>query len=155
MKVTVLGLWHLGSVTAACCAKHFSVVGLDFDQTAIVRLQAGQAPIAEPGLNEALQMAENVKPKLAKLQKATQDFEAVFLKNLLASMRRGMPGGGLEAKSFGGDIYRDMLDDELAKSASQSGTLGVGKILYKQLAPLAIAQEQARLRAEKAIDTKA
>ncbi|MEO6568510.1 MAG: nucleotide sugar dehydrogenase [Opitutaceae bacterium] len=55
MKVAVLGLWHLGSVTAACCAKHFTVVGLDFDQAAITGLQAGQAPIAEPGLNEAIQ----------------------------------------------------------------------------------------------------
>ncbi len=32
MKIVVLGLWHLGSVTAACVAKHFQVVGLDFDE---------------------------------------------------------------------------------------------------------------------------
>ena len=31
LHVTVLGLWHLGSVTAACCARHFDVTGLDFD----------------------------------------------------------------------------------------------------------------------------
>jgi UDPglucose 6-dehydrogenase len=55
MKVTVLGLWHLGSVTAACCAKHFPVVGLDFDSANVSRLQAGRAPIAEPGLDEAIQ----------------------------------------------------------------------------------------------------
>ena len=54
MNVTVLGLWHLGCVTAACCARHFQVVGLDFDAANIARLNAGQAPLSEPGLNELL-----------------------------------------------------------------------------------------------------
>ncbi len=54
MNVTVLGLWHLGSVTAACCAKHFQVVGLDFDAANIARLNSGQAPLLEPGLNELI-----------------------------------------------------------------------------------------------------
>jgi UDPglucose 6-dehydrogenase len=54
MKITVLGLWHLGTVTAACCARHFSVTGLDFDPANIAGLQAGRAPLLEPGLNELL-----------------------------------------------------------------------------------------------------
>ncbi|MDR3458576.1 MAG: nucleotide sugar dehydrogenase [Verrucomicrobiae bacterium] len=54
MNVTVLGLWHLGSVTAAGCAKHFTVTGLDFDAANIARLNAGQAPLLEPGLNELI-----------------------------------------------------------------------------------------------------
>jgi UDPglucose 6-dehydrogenase len=54
MNVTVLGLWHLGSVTAACCAKHFQVIGLDFDATNIANLNQGKAPLLEPGLNELL-----------------------------------------------------------------------------------------------------
>ena len=54
MNVTVLGLWHLGSVTAACCAKHFNVVGLDFDAANITKLNSGQAPLLEPGLNELI-----------------------------------------------------------------------------------------------------
>ncbi len=54
MKITVLGLWHLGTVTAGCCARHFSVTGLDFDAANIARLATGQAPLLEPGLNERL-----------------------------------------------------------------------------------------------------
>jgi UDPglucose 6-dehydrogenase len=54
MNIAVLGLWHLGCVTAACCARHFHVVGLDFDAQNIARLQNGQAPLFEPGLNELL-----------------------------------------------------------------------------------------------------
>ena len=54
MNVTVLGLWHLGSVTAACCAKHFQVIGLDYDAANIASLNQGQAPLLEPGLNELI-----------------------------------------------------------------------------------------------------
>ncbi len=54
MKITVLGLWHLGSVTAACCARHFQVTGLDFDASTIAKLNQSQAPLHEPGLNELL-----------------------------------------------------------------------------------------------------
>jgi len=54
MKICVLGLWHLGTVTAACCARHFNVTGLDFDEANIRRLNLGQAPLLEPGLNELL-----------------------------------------------------------------------------------------------------
>ncbi|MEO6876515.1 MAG: nucleotide sugar dehydrogenase [Opitutaceae bacterium] len=51
MKVAVLGLWHLGCVTAACVAQHFEVTGLDFDAANVARLQSGHAPLAEPGLD--------------------------------------------------------------------------------------------------------
>ncbi len=54
MNITVLGLWHLGSVTAACCARHFDVTGLDFDDSVINGLGTGKAPILEPGLNDLL-----------------------------------------------------------------------------------------------------
>jgi len=54
MNITVAGLWHLGCVTAACCARHFRVAGLDFNSQTIVALKQGKAPLFEPGLNELL-----------------------------------------------------------------------------------------------------
>ena len=54
MKIAVLGLWHLGCVTAACCAKFREVVGLDFDPRTIENLRAGKPPIFEPGLNNLI-----------------------------------------------------------------------------------------------------
>jgi UDPglucose 6-dehydrogenase len=52
--VAVLGLWHLGCVTAACCAKHFQVVGLDFDEANVKKLNSGKAPLMELGLDELI-----------------------------------------------------------------------------------------------------
>lgn len=56
MNIVVLGLWHLGCVTAACCAEHFSVTGIDFDNAATTPLaKEGRAPLFEPGLDDLLQ----------------------------------------------------------------------------------------------------
>jgi UDPglucose 6-dehydrogenase len=55
MNITILGLWHLGCVTAACCAERFPVQGLDFETDLIDRLKQGQPPISEPGLEELVQ----------------------------------------------------------------------------------------------------
>ncbi|HWA24527.1 MAG TPA: nucleotide sugar dehydrogenase [Lacunisphaera sp.] len=54
MNVIVLGLWHLGSVTAACLAKHHRVIGLDFDESGLAQLRTGHAPLHEPGLDDLL-----------------------------------------------------------------------------------------------------
>jgi len=55
MNVCVLGLWHLGSVTAAClAARGHAVCGLDEDEGVVRALCEGRAPISEPGLNELL-----------------------------------------------------------------------------------------------------
>jgi UDPglucose 6-dehydrogenase len=56
MKVCVLGLWHLGSVTAACLASGgHHVTGLDFDERVIESLSNGKPPLFEPGLEELVQ----------------------------------------------------------------------------------------------------
>jgi UDPglucose 6-dehydrogenase len=55
MKLAVFGLWHLGCVTAACCAKYFDVVGLDCDDANVKSLQNGKALLFEPGLDDLIQ----------------------------------------------------------------------------------------------------
>ena len=53
MKVAVLGLWHLGTVTAACVAgAGIAVVGIDDDAQTIAKLANGEPPLYEPGLAE-------------------------------------------------------------------------------------------------------
>jgi UDPglucose 6-dehydrogenase len=51
--VVVQGLWHLGTVTAACLAERgHRVTGLDRDAAAVEGLRAGRPPVAEPGLED-------------------------------------------------------------------------------------------------------
>jgi UDPglucose 6-dehydrogenase len=56
VRVCVQGLWHLGSVTAACLAAlGHEVAGYDDDVERVTALQAGSPPILEPGLPDLLQ----------------------------------------------------------------------------------------------------
>ena len=51
MDVAVAGLWHLGTVTAACLAKAgLRVRAFDQDIDIVLGLQEGRLPVAEPGL---------------------------------------------------------------------------------------------------------
>jgi UDPglucose 6-dehydrogenase len=55
MNICVLGLWHLGSVTAAGLAElGHRVIGFDFDDATVAGLGKGIAPISEPGLEELI-----------------------------------------------------------------------------------------------------
>ncbi|MCW2882839.1 MAG: UDP-glucose 6-dehydrogenase [Sphaerisporangium sp.] len=55
-RLTVLGTGYLGATHAACMAAlGFEVLGLDVDPAKVARLQAGELPIHEPGLEELLQ----------------------------------------------------------------------------------------------------
>src|ERR1039457_4238100 len=52
-SIGVVGLWHLGSVTAACLAEVGNdVIGVDPDPSVVDALARGRAPVSEPGLNE-------------------------------------------------------------------------------------------------------
>jgi UDPglucose 6-dehydrogenase len=53
--IGVVGLWHLGSVTAACVADAGNhVIGVDPDAGVIEGLLAGRPPVSEPGLADLL-----------------------------------------------------------------------------------------------------
>ncbi len=53
--IGVVGLWHLGSVTAACLADAgHDVVGVDPDPEIVKGLRGARPPVAEPGLAELL-----------------------------------------------------------------------------------------------------
>jgi UDPglucose 6-dehydrogenase len=54
-KICIVGLWHLGTVNAGCFAEMgFSVVGVDDDRERVEKLNKGEAPLFEPGLDDLL-----------------------------------------------------------------------------------------------------
>jgi len=60
MKVCVLGLWHLGSVTAACLASvGHDVTGLDSNSGIVEKLQKAEPPVSEPGLDSLIREGIN------------------------------------------------------------------------------------------------
>lgn len=68
-----------------------------------------------------------------KLQKAMQEFEAVFVNYLLKTMRQTVQKEDNEDSGFGGDMMQEMFDYEIARSVSRRSSLGVGKMMYEKM----------------------
>ncbi|MGI8728803.1 MAG: nucleotide sugar dehydrogenase [Solirubrobacteraceae bacterium] len=80
--ICVLGMWHLGTVTAACLAEvGFTVTGVDPDPAVIADLANGRPPIFEPGLEQlvAAQIAAGRLRFPADPQEALRQAEVVWV----------------------------------------------------------------------------
>src|SRR3954466_9370000 len=54
-RLSVIGTGYLGATHAVCMAElGYDVIGLDVDQSKVDRLNAGEVPFFEPGLEELL-----------------------------------------------------------------------------------------------------
>jgi len=76
----------------------------------------------------------------ARLRDACQQFEAIFLAQLLQKMRETVPKDPLLGDSRAKDIYNSMLDWELAQQIARSQSVGIAETLYRQLSRVAAAE---------------
>ena len=70
-----------------------------------------------------------------KLRKAASDFEAIFAQQMLKSMRDATLKSDLIKPSEGERVFREMLDQHRSEQLADSGSLGLGEMIYKQLRP--------------------
>lgn len=69
-----------------------------------------------------------------KLKKVCADFESIFTYNLLKTMRKTVPGGGVLPRSGGRENWETMLDQQIAEALSKKGQgLGLQTVLYNQM----------------------
>lgn len=68
------------------------------------------------------------------MKKAAQAFEAIFLRQMLSSMRSNSLSEGL-FDSSATEQFRDMADSRTADEMSKSGSFGIAELLLKQFAP--------------------
>ena len=81
--------------------------------------------------NSSLQGKRSVRDK--KLYGVCQDFEAIFIKQMLNAMRKTVDKSGLIDGGMAEEIFEDMLYDEYAKKMSRTARFGLAEILYDQL----------------------
>jgi len=67
------------------------------------------------------------------LRKVSQEFEAVFLAQLLKVMRETIEESGLFEGGFGKSIYTELFDQEVSLSIARRGALGISDLLYENL----------------------
>ncbi|HTU65525.1 MAG TPA: flagellar assembly peptidoglycan hydrolase FlgJ [Steroidobacteraceae bacterium] len=105
---------------------------VDPSTTAIGAQRTGQAPSATDFRQFAAlrRGAEGNDPKV--LREAAKQFESLFTKMMLESMRKASMGDSLFG-SDQGDMYQGMMDDQLAVTLSQGKGIGLADMLIRQL----------------------
>ncbi len=73
------------------------------------------------------------RPDAEALREAAESFEALFVRQLLATMRRTVPEGDPDMSAPGMDIYEGMLDAQFAEHIAGSDRgLGLADMLMRQ-----------------------
>ena len=144
-RVAVFGIGYVGAVTAACSSQDgHSVIGVDIDQSKVEELNAGTAPVSEPGLDDILK-AQVASGRL----RATTDVRKAVAESDIALVAVGTPSGA------DGSVSVDGVE-EVVKSIGES-LKAAGKayhvVLRSTLLP-GILEERLRPALEKAAGRK-
>jgi len=82
------------------------------------------APAAIPPASDA--------PRNDALRHAAQEFEAIFLAQVLGTMTQGLGGDDLLGEGQD-DVFHGMLNEEIAKLISRSGGIGVADAVLREM----------------------
>jgi flagellar protein FlgJ len=82
---------------------------------------------------ESLEKAMNTQDDKA-LKTACKQFETHFIHQMLKEMRSTVSmGEGLIPQNQGERMFKEMLDEEYAKNATEAGGIGLADMMFKQL----------------------
>ena len=76
---------------------------------------------------------DDIEARKTKLRKAAGDFEAIFVRQILKSMRSTLTSGGMFGSGSVGEIYSDMMDNAISEKIAERGDMGLADIIYKQI----------------------
>jgi flagellar protein FlgJ len=84
----------------------------------------------------------------SELYKVSQEFEAIFIKQMLDVMRKTVNKSGLLDGGMAENIFEDMLTEERSKIMAKTAGFGLADTLYRQLASDRITSQQMQEIAE-------
>jgi Rod binding domain-containing protein len=67
------------------------------------------------------------------LKKVCEDFESIFIAQLMKTMRASIEKSGLFEENAGTDIYQSMFDFEVSNKIAHSGSFGIAEMIFKSL----------------------
>ena len=92
------------------------------------KLAVGMATTALGAVKQALNPSEQ------KIKKTADDFETMFLENMMSQVfPQEAAEGPVGDNGTGSQVYRGMLVNEYAKSVAKSGGVGMSDTIYRQM----------------------
>jgi flagellar protein FlgJ len=72
-------------------------------------------------------------PSPAAMKRAAEEFEAVFLAQFLGSLTAGLGADGPTEGGSGQEVFKDMMNQEMAKLISRTGGIGVADTVLQEM----------------------
>jgi len=102
-----------------------------------------QMPQAIQEAGQSMQVDTSKQKDLARLKKACEQFESLFVYYMLKSMRSANEGeSSLFGEGLGSDIYTQLFDQSLADKMAEKSPFGIGDMLMKAYAEKAGLSEE-------------
>jgi Rod binding domain-containing protein len=70
---------------------------------------------------------------MSQLRTLTQEFESLFIQQMLNAMRQSVPEAKLMGGGSGEKMFRALLDEEFSRQSAFAGGMGIADLLYSQL----------------------
>jgi Rod binding domain-containing protein len=80
-----------------------------------------------------LPQAKFAPPENPEMRKAAQEFEAVFINELLSHMDQGLSTDGPFSGGQAEGIYRGMFDEAVGKELAKRGGIGIAENVYREM----------------------
>jgi murein DD-endopeptidase MepM/ murein hydrolase activator NlpD len=93
------------------------------------------SPVSGKTLDQKIMAAQAAsgESQKAELKKVAQEFEAIFIAQMLKVMRSAIEESGMTDGGFGKTIYTELFDQELALNMARHGSIGIADLLYRNL----------------------
>jgi Rod binding domain-containing protein len=91
------------------------------------------AYLKHPARLKPLGKAAQTDLQTQKLKTACDNFEALFMQQLLKQMRATIPKDPMLGGGMSEEIYTEMFDAELSKEMAGSGGLGISRLLFEYM----------------------
>ncbi len=80
-----------------------------------------------------LDKAQKLSTSQQKLTDVAEQFEALFLQQLFAEMRKTVTESDLFGDRKAEKLFESMLDEELSQDMARSGGIGLSNVIYQQM----------------------
>ncbi|MEV4116391.1 UDP-glucose/GDP-mannose dehydrogenase family protein [Nonomuraea sp. NPDC049695] len=146
-RLTVIGTGYLGITHAACMADlGFEVLGLDIDEDKIARLNQGELPIHEPGLEPVLRRGlESGRLRFTTSYEEVAAFGDVHFVCVGTPQKRGEYAADVSYADSAIEALAPLLDRECLVVGKSTVPVGTAERLADKLARLAPAGAEAEL----------
>jgi len=67
------------------------------------------------------------------LWKASKQFEAIFLQQMMSEMRSTVKKSDFMPHGYAEDVHASMMDEAIAQASTKRGSLGIANAIYRQL----------------------